>query len=324
MTVHVNKNGKLEYLTGQVVPKVGNLFIDKLYMTCNIPSQLHEATIAKFHEAVSNGNAYKVSKTIYKHNIKLSTADEGDILIQCQHNNPKYNFFRLEFNPAKANLNHLKTQLDHILTAIGGYTGLLTHGIVTRIDFTVEALYIGPTDILARYPDMVDESHYAKNGSIESKYLGASSSSKQVLLYDKPAQIAESNKKKPKGLKAIVPDHKMLRIEIKLTNTKCTLKDMELLPNPFLGLTLTAYPEAKSMKTYDPLWSLFLSACRYEGVDNALLHFNEQDQETYKKRLITEGRTEWWDPVKVWQGLSSAISIITNVKGFTPSLQTIS
>lgn len=320
MTVYIKKNGNpLEYLSGQVVPHVGSLFIDKLYMTHHIPANLHEAIIAQFQNALNSGNAYKATKTAYKNNIKLSAADEGDMLIQCAHHKPGNNFFRLQCTPSKADMNHLKTQLDCILEASGGYSNLIAKGILTRIDFTVDADYINPTDILASYPKMKVETHYAKNGAIECKYLGSSASNKRVAIYDKVAEIVYS-KTFTKGKKAPIPDHKVLRIEYRLMNSNNTLKEIENLPNPFEGLSLTAYPESKSMNNYDPLWSLFLTACRFEGVANALKHLNKEDRMQYQNRLVTEGKTEWWKPADVWKGLTEALKVITHAKGNNPSL----
>lgn len=322
MSVHVKKNGKLEYLTtGQAVPQVGKLFIDKLTMTCPVPENHHDVTIARFIETVNSGYAIKSPVLAYKHSIKLSTANESDIFFQCAPQDPKYNFFRLECNPAKADMNYIKTQLDQILGATGGYSGLISKGVVTRIDFTVDADYISPTDILAHYPKMKVEKHYAKNGTIETKYLGDVSSNKQIVLYDKPAEIVHANKKKGKWLKSVIPYDKRLRIEIRLCNTSRTINELLTLPNPFKGLQLSAYPEPMTMESYDSLWTLFLSACRFEGVKNALLHFNEHDREFYKKRLITEGKTNWWKPEKVWQELPAALKVVTDVKGYHPTLQ---
>lgn len=321
MTVFVIKEGKpKEYLFGQVVPQVGNLFIDKLYMTYQIPANLHEVIKARFQDALTQGNgitAFKVSKTGYKNNIKLSTEEEGDVLIQCAPYKSGLNFFRLECTPSKVDMNILKTQLDFILKASGGYSGLIKKGVVTRIDFTVDAAYINPTDILASYPKMKVETLFAKNGIIETKYLGSPTSNKQVVLYDKVAEMVFS-KKDFKEPMASALDHKLLRIEFRLQNSNSTLKELEALPNPFEGLSLTAYPESKSMKNYAPLWSLFLSACRFEGITKALQHLNEQDRKHYQSRLKKEGKTEWWRPVKVWEGLPDALKVITHAKGYTP------
>lgn len=81
--------------------------------------------------------------------------------------------------------------------------------------------------------------------------------------------------------------------------------------------------KSKSMQHYDPMWTLFFSACCFEGVKNALLHFNEQDRKHYQQRLIATGKSDWWKPEEVWQGLPEALSYITNVKGNHPIFNSI-
>jgi hypothetical protein len=327
MTVKVKKNGKLEYLGGSTVPLLSPLFIDKLYIVLPIPADLHAKTIEGFEKAIKNGWGKKAYMPKYEHSLKLSADShgEGSTIIQCNPKNPAYRFFRLEFTPSKADLNNLKTTIDHILP--GGYANLMANGIVNRIDFTVQAAYINPTDILASHPDMKDGKHFGKDGLIESKYLetpGSPAINKQILLYDKNAEVAQSNKKKSQGLKSPIPDYKVLRIEFRLMKTNMTLKELEALENPFLNLSLTAYLPSNLSKQYDPIWPLFLCSCRYEGVEKALLYFNDEDREHYKNRLKTDGKTDWWDPAKIWQGLPAALKLVTHPKGNNPSLQTIS
>jgi hypothetical protein len=56
----------------------------------------------------------------------------------------------------------------------------------------------------------------------------------------------------------------------------------------------------------------------------ALKHLDEEQQDAFKKRLGIEGRTDWWKPETVWQGLPNAINAIVKVKAYTPSLTLIS
>lgn len=317
------KNGSIEYLGGSTVPQLSNLFIDKLYMVLALPAEHHAKTIAGFEKAIENGWGKKAYIPKYQNSLKLSanSHDEGSTIIQCNPTKPTYRFFRIEFNPSKTDLNHLKTTIDNILP--GGYTNLMANGIVTRIDFTVQAAYINPTDILASHPDMKDGKHFGQDGLIESKYMetpGSPAIKKQFLLYDKNTEVAQSNKKKSNGLKSPIPDYKVLRIEFRLMKTNMTLKELEALENPFLDLTLTAYLPSNIPTPYNPVWPLFLCSCRYEGVDKALSYLNDEDRELYKNRLKSEGKTDWWKPVKVWKGLPAALKVITHAKGNNPAL----
>ena len=326
MTVHIqHKNGKVTYPGGSEVPQVSNLFIDMLTMTLSIPKEFHHKVVAGFHHAYNHGWGKKDYKTAYSNGLKLTADfphDEGNILIHCAPKKTTHNFFRIEFNPSHANLDHLKTVLDHILP--GGYASLISSGIVTRIDFTVDVSYLDATDVIAMYPKMKVEKHIGKGGVTESKYLGAIGSNKLIVLYDKAVQIAEMNKKKPAGLKKPVPSDKLLRVEFRLLKTGYTLKEIETVPNPFEHLTLIAFPGSKSPQSYDPTWTLFLSVCRNEGIPSALSHFNDQDQAHYTHRLNTEGRKDWWKPEQVWSGLPAALKAITSPKGYTPTQTLVS
>jgi hypothetical protein len=321
MTVYDKTGSIVKYLGGPNVPQVSELFIDRLCMTLDIPKSHHAATIANFKKAEDCGDGEKPKKKVGKYDYSLhltGDTEEGQILIQCSPSNPSYRFFRIEFNPSKANLWNLKKNINNIVP--GGYENLMNTGLVTRIDFTVDISYLDATDIIASHSKIEVESLYAKNGSIESKYLGASSSNHQTLLYDKVAEIVHSNKKKPKGLKSQVPPNKLLRVEYRHLKSYCTLQEHETLKNPFVDLTLIAFPELKSEKQYDPLWTLFLVTCRYKGVKNALSYFNENDKAIYLKRLKAEGKTDWWNPKKIWEGLPAAIASLMNVKSSAPSL----
>ncbi|GFO58752.1 hypothetical protein GMST_10770 [Geomonas silvestris] len=322
MVVYIKKGDKTHYLSGDLVPQVGVLFVDMLTMTLDIPEKDHGTVIAKFQKAKENGDGKWIKKTAYQFCLKLSGVDEADILVECcpttsKNDKNSYRFIRIEFNPAKVNLPNLRKNIDFIIP--GGYALLMKQGIVTRIDLTVDASYLDATDVVAMNPKVKVERHYAKNGTIETKYLGASSSNKQTVLYDKVAHLKHLNAKKEKALKTPLPPHNIFRIEQRLLKLNCTLNAVASLPNPFTDLTLIAYPGAKLTDAYSPLWTLFLSACRFEGVNAALQHLSPEHQEEFKRRLHKEGRSDWWKPGKVWEGVSAAIKVILTVKSNSPS-----
>ena len=324
MTVYLKGEGnKKKYLSGHDVPQVSDLFIDKLYMTLPIPKNQQMQVESKFEEAINCGIGYKCYTGGYYKSLKLTSSliDEGTVIIQCTPKNPKLNFFRIEFTPSLVDLSILKKDLDNLLP--GGYQHLIDAGKVNRIDLTVDASYLDATDIIVTHKKMKTEKLFAKNGAIESKYLGAAGSKKQFLLYDKVKEIKEKNKKKLKGFKAMVPGHSLFRIECRLLKLACPLNEIVNLPNPFTDLFPTAYPGAKATKEYDPLWPLFLCACRFEGVDNAVAYLNAADKATFTKRLEEKGKKDWWNPEKIWKGLASAINVITNVNGISPLIAQI-
>jgi len=192
---------------------------------------------------------------------------------------------------------------------------MVEHAKITRIDFTVDVLCLDINELIVIHHASHVENHYAEDGSMGSKYLNFTTE-KHFLIYDKKKQM-----KKVKKMQQLLPDQGWTRIEYMLRKPDLDLKKMTSLPNPFSDLQLIAYPGANGDKVYNPTWQLFLSACRFEGVEKALAYFSEADRVHYKTRLLTEGRSEWWKPEQIWQGLAAAINTIMTPKGYAPKHQ---
>lgn len=321
MSVYLKENGQKKYLKGkQLVPQVSDLFIDKLYITLNIPKEHQQKAIQDLLAAENNGwlsNAY-MKKSSYTNNWYMSTDNpigDGAVLFQCQPKKESHNFLRIEFNPAKADMASIKTFFDQFLP--GGYSDLVSKGTCNRIDLTVDVSFLDATEIIAFYPKMKTEKHIGKGGKTESKYLGATGSNKQIVIYDKRAETIAKNKKKPAGLKKPVPKHKLLRVEMRLLKLGKSLKELVGLENPLKDLTLIAFPGVLSAAAYDLTWKLFLRVCDNEGTAAALSYLSSEDKKLFEERLKKEGRTDWWKPEKIWLGFPATIDKVLNVKGFS-------
>ena len=321
MPVYLKENDQKKYLKGkQLVPQVSDLFIDKLYITFNLPKEQQQKAIDTFLEAEDNGwlsNAF-IKKSAYTHNWYMSTDNpigDGAVLFQCKPKAPSHNFLRIEFNPAKADLASIKTFFDQFVP--GGYSDLVSKGTCNRIDLTVDVSFLDATEIIASYPKMKTEKHIGKGGKTESKYLGATGSNKQIVIYDKRAETIAKNKKKPAGLKKPVPKHKLLRVEMRLLKLGKSLKELVGLENPLKDLTLIAFPGVLSADAYDPTWKLFLRVCDNEGTAAALSYLSGEDKKLFEERLKKEGRTDWWMPEKIWLGLSATIQKLIDVQGLS-------
>lgn len=302
-------------------PIVSDMFMDFITMTVKYQESDCLKIIDGFKQAEKNGDGQKIYTASYKHTLKLNMYDseEGKVMIQCSpSNDPSYRFFRIEFNPAHTDLANLAKNMNAILP--GGYDQMINTGIVTRLDLTCDVSNLNINEILVKYPKMSTRMHYAKNGLIESIYLGANTSSKQFVLYDKTAEIIKTNKKKYQWFKKAVPQHDLLRVECRQMKLNRTLKNVMSLKNPFYHLSLPAYFKPKVTPGYDPLWDFFLASCRHESLDIALSRLNEQDKERCLKLLQTQKLTFWWEPKELWKGLPNAIKKITDVKYNTPSL----
>lgn len=309
----------MKYLYGHEAPNPSDLFIDFLTMTVAYPHSEHDQIIKGFKKAEDAGYGKKIYTASYYHALKLNmdAPEEGRVIIQCSPKDPTYRYFRIEFNPAHTNLANLKKDMDSILP--GGYYSMMKKGVLTRLDLTCDVTHLNINEILPKYPKMSTKMHYAKNGLIETMYLGAFGSSKQFVLYDKTAEIAKTNKKKYLWFKKSVPNHDLLRIECRLTDLNCTLENALGMKNPFYHLSLPAYFKPMVVPDYDPLWDFFLASCRHESPKIALSRLNEQHREHYQKMLQAQKLTFWWRPKDLWKGLPNAIKKITDVKGYSAS-----
>jgi len=134
---------------------------------------------------------------------------------------------------------------------------------------------------------------------------------------DKSAEIIAKNKKNTGGLKKPVPEHKLLRVEMRLLKLGQSLKELVGLENPLKDLRLIAFPGALSANAYDPTWKLFLRVCDNEGTAAALSYLSSEDKKLFGDRLENEGRTDWWNPEKIWLGFPVAMQKIIEVQGFS-------
>lgn len=302
-----NKHGKQP-----IVPVVGELFVDKLCMTVNYPASDHPKIIEAFKKAKKDHLAAWFPNTTYKHGIKLLPEEqENGVILQCSpfaNKKASAKFLRIEFNPSHVDLPTLKSHLKEILP--GGYGHIMAKGKITRIDLAVDVNYIDAHDLLVTSlnPKVKTDSLFSKSGHIETRYVGSMESDTFFRLYDKTAEIEKTNKKKV--VKAVVPEHKILRIEY--CNTKCTsFQDVLDLPNPFLQLDVAVHRQHKPFKNDHPMWPLFLTACRFQGIKRALGYLSKSDAELFKERLAKDGQTSWWKPEQVWSGVQAAIEKVT-------------
>ena len=320
-----------------LVPILGKPFIDKLFITLDIPENLQQQVKDKFLEIFDNGSGKEFShKSSYEFNLTISDNFpdyEGAASIHCCPKNTnsksgdeakkttedkiKKNFFRLVCNPARVDLDNMKTILDQILPE--GYLGLLHKGKVNRLDLSVDVANMKVAEVIASYPKFQVAYTYGKGINSQAKYIGAAKSNKQICLYDKVVQMSEMVKKFPG---AIPPDPKtpLTRIEMRLKKTNKTLLEIIAMPNPLKKLSLNAFLGSHSPKNSDPLWTLFLSACQDHGLKYAVAHFSKKDAASIKKRFENEGKSDWWKSAMLWKELQVAIKELFKVVGNAPKL----
>jgi hypothetical protein len=320
--IHIKKHGQNCYIDGSLIPVLSKPFIDKLYITVKFLPESHEKIISGFTELEQNGDGLKCYKAAYEHNLKISKNFPdyaGEALLQCSPNTKKkdYNFFRLEMTPSRIDLNNLKTILDK--TVPDGYEGVLKNGKVTRIDLSVDITNIAVSEIIATYPKMRVERHFGMGVKKQTKILGSPASNKSITLYDKVQEQKVFNKKHADTPNKLSKGN-LTRLELSLKKTKITLAEIAVSPNPFKPLSLVAYPGCLSLKNYNPLWTLFLNVCQDHGGKAALAHFNKNDKDVYSYRLKHEGKSDWWKPGILWEGIQEAIEGLKIIKGNTPKI----
>ncbi|MDD2499607.1 MAG: hypothetical protein PHN92_02175 [Geobacter sp.] len=303
-----------KYGKQSIVPVVGELFIDKLCMTVDYPASDYPKIIGAFKKAKIDKLAGWFPSTTYKHGIKLLPEEqENGVILQCTpfaNTKATSKFLRIEFNPDHVDLATLKSHLKVILP--GGYGHIMAKGGITRIDLTVDVNYIDAHDVLVTSlnPKVKTDSLFSKNGHVETRYVGSMESDTFFRLYDKPAEIEKTNKKKE--VKVKLPEHKILRIEY--CNTKCkSFQDVLALPNPFLQLDVAVHHQHKPYKSDHPMWPLFLTACRFQGIKRALGYLSKSDAEQFIEKLAKGGLRNWWMPEKIWMGLPEAIQKIVTI-----------
>lgn len=319
-------NNKENY-NNYIEPLISNTFIDKACFTGDYPEEQHDVIIKKLikyqHHAAK---AFYVKP--YKHGVMLSSNMpdyNGVAFLLCKPasnvKKAKYNFVKVETTPSRNDMDYIKTALDDILP--DGYLSFIKKAKVTQLHVTVDISRVRVDELITKYPKMTAGYKYENTTGTESKYIGSSKSKKQILLYDKVAELEKMKEKYP-GI--TVPIEDTVRLEMQLSPINTTLTQVPALPNPFKPLSITAFPGSMSnlpLFKYDPLWRLFLICCKDHGLEYALSHFRGPDKEKIMARFNEEGKTDWYNPDAIWAGLNAAIEAVLSVKGYTPQVQPI-
>jgi len=299
--------------------KVYPLVCDRLTITCDMPEQLKPKIIKNFKDEKAKPlGGYEYNSTIWDLSMKLppySFVEHGvndkvtSATIQCvsQFNNAA--FMRLDFNPAKVNINELKSAVEINWLTISGYgfEYLLKNGKVTRIDFAVDIYSEQSEEYLYHYPKMqYVERVRSKSGCTE--YIGAKAKTgKRVIVYDRlPAIKAHNDKKYKAKQKTPLPDKHIMRVEIKLS-PYVSFNEVSKLPNPFEPFTIA---RKLQQKDDDPLWNVFIALARYEGVNTTLARIPKHKQPEFSN-LLKKGTVAWWKPDFTWSQVQAVLDQIS-------------
>ena len=294
--------------TGLTVPKISPLFCDKLAVTLPVSANYRTdvTNIFKNHICGNYGaKKYWHSTSLYKHAIKIpfDPICKNNLLFQCSPRNPKHSFVRVEYNPSKISLMEVRVILDQILPH--GFDSLYHQGKIRRIDLAVDMSWVSPHNLIFHYPGISCSRNFLKGGRIQSAYLGEKESPKQLIIYDKVAELKKQNAKTPKDLKYQIPHYDVTRVEVRLRPDGISFPGLMKLSNPLDNLQLCV---CKDVDKGDDEYLLFRRLCIYEGFPQVLKLISSKDKrKKYVNKIMSDGITSFWNPDKVWAGLQDAL-----------------
>ena len=279
---------------------VSPLRVDRISMTYGCDIKVKEVMGLLSRE----GYAHRRHRQLYNFSLDVPLS-KGSLLLQCD---PWYStnaYFRCEFNPNSCYMPDVRGVLDAVLR--WGYTGLLNHGRVTRIDLAVD-VGVDIDSLLISKPMTRRSGIYANEmGELETYYLGSRTSPLCFAVYDKRAE------QESKGSDMPTSAGPLTRIEARLRpSTKWTLLPEE--KNPFAKLLVTSYG---AFGEPDAVTSLFLDSCRLRGAQMALIELKKKDKDRWKKysKMLKQHVSPWWDPDALWEQLPSLLASLEHPAG---------
>jgi len=303
------------------------LFIDYLSLTLDIPELDKHEVLKNFKSVLKQfpdkkemfGNSDVTIKTndglyYYRKDVYLLEVDEH-VRFYCMPKNIYGNFLKIEWNPSKIDTAEVAELVNLILP--GGYSDLIAHGRITRVDITTQVKNICLDEIVYHYPNLKVNKAYAGPKGNESVYLGKVSSEKSFTLYDKKKQIKDTNKKKFKMHKLSIPKTKQIQVEFKFRPKKksITLVELVVVGKPF-------YEKLKIMKInylpkqttdFDSLVNVTISNMQTRGFNKALqLIKGGKRRKRVKATIEKVCYASWWNPTSIWETLPDAIEKIVN------------
>jgi hypothetical protein len=298
----------IDKMTGLTVPKVSPLFCDKLVVTLPVSENYHSDIINIFKNHICGNygtKKYWHSTSLYKHAVKIpfDPICMNHLLFQCSPWNAKHSFVRVEYNPSKTVPMEVRVILDQILPH--GFDSLYYQGKLRRIDLAVDMSHVSPHNLIFHLPGISCSRNFLKAGRIQSAYLGEKESLKQMVVYDKVAELKKQNAKTPQDLKYPMPPCDITRVEVRLRPDGISFPGLLKIENPYNKLQLCV---CKDVAKGDDEYLLFRRLCIYEGLPQVLKLLSSKDKrQKYVNRIMSEGFTSFWKPDNVWDGLQDAL-----------------
>lgn len=302
---------------GVLNAKIYPLVCDRLTLTCDFPDQQKNNIKTCFkQEKAWSQSGYKLSSKINDLPMTMPPYQDSEkekitsAFIQCDPFNTDDNFLRLDFNPAKIEMDVLRSYINtNWLTQKGfGFDYLFANCRITRIDLAVDIAYERVNKLYYYYPKMQVTEVHSKSG--QTHYLGGKTKTgKTVVVYDRLPAIKAHNAKKYYNPKLQMPklEYDVLRVEIRLF-PKVSLADLLNIPNPFQKLVISAC----SLPLDDPMWDMFLALARYEGAQAALCRLPDKYKKQKYVKHMEGDQPNWWAPEKIWNQYPQVLQSIIN------------
>jgi hypothetical protein len=274
---------------------LGPLHCDKLSMTLSLKSGEREFVTQKLDSLLSKYYAKKAYSPLYRKSLKIGIGSHNleTLLVQANPKNKTASYLRVEYNPSKNVMQDVRDFLDEIIPA-GGYGRLIEHGICTRIDVAVDINHAEVDRLLVIHPGLLTTKNYYSRGRLQTLYLGAKAGKRRVCIYDKVAQIKQSNAKSK--IKQEIPNHPVTRIEVRSLK-RIAAKELHKLENLFAKVEVS---RVKYSMIRGNLFKSFWLAAQTVGPQTALLKLPSPLRDKLIKRLKL-GALPCWMPEHFWQ-----------------------
>ena len=138
-----------------IVPKVSNIKIDRLSITLPIASKAEHDHIVKcfaYNGILSNWGDIGVSKKYKTHYANPVVGENIEITMYIQYPQSYWvtNALRIDFNPAKVDMEQVRTLINQIMK--NGFERLIQFGRITRIDLACDITRIRPHQLFFYVP----------------------------------------------------------------------------------------------------------------------------------------------------------------------------
>ena len=197
---------------------------------------------------------------------------------------------RLELNPSKLGAHGL-ADLDHVMPFPNGWSYVIEHGRITRIDIAVDLPGLQMQQFLFMPHQGLTTKTFGQNGQLETLVLGQPKGNQTVIYSKDKEQLS-------KGKHHCGPS--IVRVERRLRHPAVKLlKNLHQLANPFAAMMMTMQSPEPPPGEKLSRWTMFLDSVSVRGLAAALALLPEERRTMYRKHLKTQAHSAW-DPDAIW------------------------